>query len=286
MSTTSLSEGQVERYRREGYLSPLPGLTAAEAAAVRGEVEAFGRRHGVREAHVLRNKAHLKMPSLAAVVADPRLLDAVEGILGPDILCWGSSLFIKEPGGPEVVAWHQDSYYWDMTPSDVCVLWLALIESTPENGAMRVVPGTHREPTLQHRSSPDGSANMLFTYEEAAVEIDEAATRCCQLEAGEFSLHHMGILHGSGANRSNGRRMGYSVTYVAPHVRHGGKRNSALVVRGEDRHRHFAPDPVPEGEMDPAVCAFVDAPFGGGTPVSARGSRPAPGFYRGRPVAG
>jgi chlorinating enzyme len=283
--STSLSATQIDRYRREGYLAPLPGLTATEATAVWSDVEAFGRRHALREAHVLRNKAHLKMPSLTPVVTDPRILDLVEGILGPDILCWGSSLFIKEPGGPEVVAWHQDSYYWDMTPSDVCVLWLALIESTPENGAMRVVPGTHREPTLQHRSSPDGSANMLFTYEEAAVEIDEAATRCCELEAGEFSLHHMGILHGSGANRSNGRRMGYSVTYVAPHVRHGGKRNSALLVRGEDRYRHFAADPVATVEMDPEICAFVDAPFGGSAPVSARAARPAQGFYRKQPAA-
>jgi ectoine hydroxylase-related dioxygenase (phytanoyl-CoA dioxygenase family) len=278
--TTGLTHEQVAAYRRDGYLSALAGLTAVEAAAWRDAVEAFGRRHGVREALVLRNKAHLKMPALAEIVTDARILDRVEAILGPDILCWGSSLFIKEPGGPETVAWHQDAYYWDMTPDDVCVVWLALIESTEENGAMRVVPGSHATVPVAHRASPDGSPNMLFTYEEAAVEVEESATRVCRLAAGELSIHHMGLLHGSGANRSAGRRMGYSITYLAPHVRHGGKRNSAMLVRGQDRHGHFAADPVPTAEMQPEICAFVDAPFGGGLPVAARAERPAQDFYR------
>jgi hypothetical protein len=276
----ALTTDEIEAYRRDGYLAPRPGLSAAEAAFWRGEIEAFGRRHELREAHVLRNKAHLKMPALADIVTDDRILDQVEGILGPDILCWGSSLFIKEPGGPETVAWHQDSYYWDMTPDDVCVVWLALIASTEANGAMRVLPGSHRGEAVTHRASPEGSTNMLFTYEEAAVDVDEAATRACVLAPGELSIHHMGILHGSGANLSGDRRMGYSITYLAPHVRHGGKRNSALLVRGADRFRHFAPDPTPRGEMEPEICAFVDAPFGGGTPVAARTERPPQSFYR------
>lgn len=282
---TTLTPDEIATYGSQGYLAPRPGLTAAEAARWRAEVEAFGRRHELREALVLRNKAHLKMPALGEIVSDARVLDQVEGILGPDILCWGSSLFIKEPGGPETVAWHQDSYYWDMTPDDVCVVWLALIESTPANGAMQVLPGSHRGAALAHRASPEGSTNMLFTYEEAAIEVPEGAARTCVLAPGELSLHHMAILHGSGANRSADRRMGYSVTYVAPHVRHGGKRNSALLVRGRDRFGHFAADPIPSGEMEPAICAFVDAPFGGGLPVAARAARPPQDFYRSRSEA-
>lgn len=280
--TSSLSKAQVEAYRRDGFLSPLPALRPEEAAALRREVEAFGARHEIAEALVLRNKAHLKMPSLTGVITDPRVLDAVEGILGPDILCWGSSLFIKEPGTPHYVAWHQDAYYWDMEPDDVCVVWIALIRSTAENGAMRVVPGTHLTPPAPHKPSEDGSGNMLFTYEEAAVEVDERAAVDCLLEAGEMSIHHMGIMHGSGPNRSNDRRMGYSITYCAPHVRHFGKRNSALLVRGTDRYRHFDPDPVAHEEMEPEICAFVDAPFGGGLPVAARETRPSQDFYRNR----
>lgn len=276
----SLSETQVEQYRRDGFLAPLPALTPQEASRLRTMVEDFGRRNSIYEPHVLRNKAHLKMPSLTPVIRDDRVLDVVEGILGPDILCWGSSLFIKEAGAADYVAWHQDSYYWDMTPSDVCVVWIALIASTEENGAMRVVPGSHLWTPTPHRASPEGSGNMLFTYEEIAVDIDEARSVACLLAPGEMSVHHMSIVHGSPPNRSAERRMGYSITYVAPHVRHAGKRNSAMLVRGEDRYGHFAPDPVPEYEMQPEICAFVDAPFGGGIPVKARSSRPAQDFYR------
>ena len=278
--TGSLSKAQVEQYRREGFLAPLPGLTPQEAGEIRGQVEAFGRRHGVKEALILRNKAHLKMPSLMPIIKDPRILDVVESVLGPDLLCWGSSLFIKEPSGPEFVAWHQDSYYWDMEPADVCVVWVALIESTEQNGAMRVIPGTHLTPFKPHKASNEGSGNMLFTYEEADVEVDERDATYCLLKPGEMSLHHMGILHGSPPNRSNDRRMGYSITYVAAHVKHHGKRDSGLLVRGEDRYGYYRDDPVSAQEMDPEVCAFIDAPYGGNLPAQLRAERPDQSFYR------
>lgn len=278
--TTALPPEQIARYQREGYLSPLPGLSASDAASVRERIEAFGQRHGVSEAHVLRNKAHLKMPSLIPVVRDPRIVSVAAAILGPDVLCWGSSVFIKEPGASELVAWHQDSYYWDMQPDDVCTIWLALIDSTVENGAMRVIPGSHREPALPHAASPEGSGNMLFTYEEIATPVDETRAVACLLRAGEMSVHHMATVHGSEPNRSAGRRMGYSITYVAPHVRHSGKRNSALLVSGFDRFGHFAADPLPTEEMQADVLVLVDGPFGGGVPVRARPSRPDADFYR------
>lgn len=278
--TFTLSDSQIATYGKEGFLAPLRAFPTDEAARLCGEIEAFGRRHQLKEALILRNKAHLRMPSLMPVIKTPAVLDAVEGILGPDILCWGSSFFIKEPGGSEFVAWHQDSYYWDMEPDDVCVVWIALAPSTLENGAMRVVPGSHVAPTRRHKASDEGSANMLFTHEEIAIEVDEADTVACVLEPGEMSIHHMGIIHGSGRNNTDQRRIGYSITYLAPHVRHGGKRNSAMLVRGKDQFGHFQPDPVSENEMDPDICAFIEAPYSGALPASARENRPSQDFYR------
>lgn len=278
--STSLSPAEVARFQEEGFLAPLDALAPAEVAGLRQDIEAFGRRHGVKEALILRNKAHLKMPGLLPVVQDARILDAVEGILGPDILCWGSSFFIKEPGGSEFVAWHQDSYYWDMAPADVCVVWVALAPSTIENGAMRVVPGSHKAPAQPHHASEGGSGNMLFTYEEIAVEVDEAQSVPCLLAPGQMSIHHMAIIHGSGRNNAHDRRIGYSITYLAPHVRHSGKRGSAILVRGADRFGHFRPDPVATREMDPEICAFIDAPYGGNLPAALRAERPSQDFYR------
>jgi ectoine hydroxylase-related dioxygenase (phytanoyl-CoA dioxygenase family) len=280
----SLSPAQVAQFREQGYLAPLPGLDPALCPAIRADVEGFGRRHGVKEALILRNKAHLKMPSLLPVVRHEAILDAVESVIGPDILCWGSSFFIKEPGGREVVGWHQDAYYWDIE-GDVVVAWVAIIPSTLENGAMRVLPGTHRAPALPHGASPQGSGNMLFSYEEIAVEVDERQTVPCLLGAGDFSLHHMAVVHGSPPNRSADRRMGFSITYMPAKVRHMGRRNTALLVRGEDRYGHFGPEPVPAREMDPAVLAFIETQFGSAVPVAALAERPPQDFYRAKQQA-
>jgi len=275
----SLTAQQIARFRHDGYLCPVPGIPAAECPSTRADVEGFGRRHGVKEALTLRNKAHLKMPSLERIVRHPAILDAVESLVGPDILCWGSSFFIKEPGGREVVGWHQDAYYWDIE-GDIVVAWLAVIPSTLENGAMRVLPGTHAAPALPHGASPAGSGNMLFSYEEIAVEVDEAKTVPCLLEAGEFSLHHMAIVHGSPPNRSADRRMGFSITYMPTRARHSGRRSTALLVRGEDCYGSFGPEPKATTEMDPAVLAFIDSQFGSSVPVSALAERPSQDFYR------
>jgi non-haem Fe2+, alpha-ketoglutarate-dependent halogenase len=196
----------------------------------------------------------------------------VESVLGPDILCWGSSLFVKEARDPGFVAWHQDAYYWGLEPDDVVSAWIALAPSTLENGAMQVIPGSHKLPSLAHRKSAPDSANMLFTHEELAENVDASKAIDLTLKQGEMSLHHVKILHGSPPNRSADRRLGYAIRYVAPHVRQRGDQNSATLVRGEDRYGYFAKDPVPERDMQPDIVAFVDAPHGG-VPVGARAQR-------------
>ena len=267
----ALSNEQVARYRRDGYVFPVPGLTHGEAAGIRSGIEAFERRTGLVAGHVIRNKGHLKLTQLYQLIFHPQVLDAVESVLGPDILCWGSSLFVKEANDPGFVAWHQDSYYWGLEPDDVVSAWIALYPSTVANGAMQVVPGTQTLPPLAHRKSAEDSANMLFTHEEIAENVDESKAVDLVLGLGEMSLHHIKILHGSPPNRSNGRRMGYAIRYVAPHVRQRGDVNSATLVRGSDRYGYFARDPVPGRDMDPAIVAFVDRRYGG-VPLGAASS--------------
>lgn len=259
-----LSAPQVERYGRDGYLCPLPCLSAGEAAGLADRIAAFEAETGRVAGQVIRNKGHLKLKALYELIFDRRILDAVEGVLGPDILCWGSSLFVKEAGDPGFVAWHQDSHYWGLDPADVCTAWIAFLPSTAENGAMRIIPGSHRGEAmaLAHKDSPEGSANMLFTHEEIAVAVDESAAVDLVLAQGEMSLHHVKLIHGSPPNRSAARRMGYAIRYVAPHVRQRGDQNTATLVRGRDRFGYFAPEPVPGRDMDPEIVAFVDAPLG------------------------
>ena len=258
-----LNPAQTAQYRECGYVFPVPALTPAEAADYRQMIEDFERRSGVVAGHVIRNKGHLKLIRLYDLIFHPQVLDAVESVLGPDILCWGSSLFVKEGNDPGYIAWHQDSYYWGLEPDDVVSAWIALYPSTIENGAMRVIPGSQTLPPLSHRKSSAQSANMLFTHEELADDVDEAQAVDITLAQGDMSLHHIKILHGSPPNRSDGRRMGYAIRYVAPYVKQRGDMNSATLVRGEDHYGYFAKDPVPTRDMDPDIVAFVDRRHGG-----------------------
>jgi len=269
-----LSAARVAQYKSQGYVFPVPALTPAEATAVRTGIENFERHSGLIAGNVIRNKGHLKLTRLYELIFHPNVLDAVESVLGPDILCWGSSLFVKEGNDPGFVAWHQDSYYWGLEPDDVVSAWIALYPSTVHNGAMRVIPGSQTMPPLAHRKSAAKSANMLFTHEELAADVDESQAVDITLAQGDMSLHHIKILHGSPPNRSSARRMGYAIRYVAPHVKQRGDMNSATLVRGEDRYGYFAKDPVPTRDMDPDIVAFVDRPHGG-TPAGVAASSPA-----------
>ena len=240
-----LTPEQVQRYKRDGYVYPLACLSAAETARYRKDIEDYERRSGEQATLIIRNKGHLKLRSLYELTHDPRILDAVESVIGPNILCWSSSLFVKEARDPAFVAWHQDSYYWGLDRPDVVSAWIAFAPSTLENGAMQVIPGSHLWPEAPHAKSAAGSANMLFTHEEIAVEVDETKAVSLLLDEGQMSLHHVGIIHGSPPNRSKGRRYGYAIRYVATHVKQRGDMPYATLVRGRDDYGYYRADPVP-----------------------------------------
>lgn len=254
--TGSLSPDAVAAYRRDGYLHPLDCLSSGETKRYRDGIEEYERRSGEKATLIIRNKGHLKLRLLYDLIHDPRILDAVESVIGPNILCWSSSLFVKEPRDPAFVAWHQDSYYWGLEPDDVVSAWVALAPSTIENGAMQVIPATHTAPQFPHAKSPEGSGNMLFTHEEIAVEVDQGQGVSLLLDEGQMSLHHVKIVHGSPPNRSDARRYGYAIRYVATHVKQRGDQPYATLVRGRDDHGYFRRDPVPKGDFDPEVLAL------------------------------
>jgi ectoine hydroxylase-related dioxygenase (phytanoyl-CoA dioxygenase family) len=183
------------------------------------------------------------------------ILDAVEDVIGADILCWNTSFFTKEARSPGFVSWHQDATYWGLSEPDVVTAWVAFTESTSRNGNMRVVPGSHRTP-VPHVDTFDPD-NLLTRGQEVTVEVDESQAADIMLQAGEMSLHHVLIVHGSGANPSDDRRIGFAIRYIPPRVRQtGGRRDSATLVRGEDAFGHFEPEPRPDADLDPAMLAL------------------------------
>jgi non-heme Fe2+,alpha-ketoglutarate-dependent halogenase len=251
----SLSEAAIRQYREQGYYAPVRVMSRAEADAVRGKLEAFEVRNGVM-AGALRHKSHLLFTWLDELVRHKAILDAVEAVIGPDILCWGSSFFIKEQRNPAFVSWHQDSTYWGLDPADVVTAWVALSDSTAANGAMRVIPGSHRLEQVPHRDT-FRSENLLSRGQEIMVDVDERQAVMLELQAGEMSLHHVRLIHGSDPNPSGTRRIGFAIRYLPTSVRQvAGARDHATLVRGVDRYGHFAPEERPEADMSARAVAF------------------------------
>jgi non-haem Fe2+, alpha-ketoglutarate-dependent halogenase len=248
----ALAPSAIEQYERDGYYFPVRVLSEADARESRDRVERVEHDLGGPLRGIYRIKPHLLLTWLADLVRHPAILDAVEDVIGPDILCWNASFFTKEAQSPGFVSWHQDATYWGLSEPDVVTAWVAFTESSPSNGNMRVIPASHRTP-VPHADTfhPD---NLLTRGQEIAVEVDESRAVDIVLRPGEMSLHHVLIVHGSGANASHDRRIGFAIRYVPTRVRQtAGPRDSATLVRGEDAFGHFELEPRPEVDFDPAM---------------------------------
>lgn len=251
----SLTTTQVEQYRRHGYLAPITVLSEADAARTRADLDALLlATDGLADA-AARHKPHLYSKWVSDLVRHPRILDAVEDILGPDLLVWRATFFVKPPDDPRYVAWHQDSAYWGLDPADVITAWIALTDSSHDNGCLRVVPGSHLKPELPHGVQA-AADNMLVRGQSVTVDVPDSDTRDVELQPGEMSLHHVRMLHGSRPNRSTRPRVGLAVRYIAAHVRQSGIRQGASLVRGSDSFGHFDHEPEPARDADPVAMQW------------------------------
>ena len=198
-----LSDAQIRQYHEQGYLCPIRVFSPERAAACRRQLEAAEAANGGPLQGAMKQKPHLLFTWLDELVRDDAVLDAVEGVIGPDILCWASSFFTKEAHDPSYVSWHQDLTYWGLEPADIVTAWIALSPSTPESGCMRVVPGSHKRDVLPHTET-FAAHNLLSRGQEIQVEVDEREAKDLVVQPGEMSLHHVKLIHGSG--RQSGER--------------------------------------------------------------------------------
>ena len=240
------------KFYEQGYLFPIDIFSEAEVDSFRNELD---RLEGKARDGRVGNKDQLNYPHAifrfaSNIVRDPRILDVVEALLGPDLLVWGSTFFIKEPQSDEFVSWHQDLRYWGLDDEDGQVsAWVALSDVTIEAGCMQFVPGSHRGAMHEHRDTHNDD-NVLTRGQEAIVDIDEDDIVHVQLKPGQASFHHGKLLHSSAPNRSSVRRVGLAIQYVKPSVRQTvADHDYAMLVRGEDRFGHFVHVPSPEEDL-------------------------------------
>ena len=242
----TLTASQLSQYERDGYLCPLPALDQAEASRFRGLFDRFlDQRAEQLAATAARNKyqftsqMHYVYKWVWDLITHPRVLDPIEDLLGPNILVWDSNWFIKLPGDKTFVSWHQDGTYWNLDSAAVTTAWIALSPVNPENGCMRVIPGTHQQPQMAQRET-DSQDNALSRGQEIVDGLDESAAVDLVLNQGEMSLHHLWIVHGSEAIRSNEPRIGIAVRYINTKVKYVGPgKPMVMLVRGRDDYGHF-----------------------------------------------
>jgi non-haem Fe2+, alpha-ketoglutarate-dependent halogenase len=253
----ALTAAQVEAYRRDGFLVPLTAFSPETARRYRAELEAFEARIGTPLSGSLtpsrrkyRARTYLLCRWAYELVSHPAILDVIEDVIGPDILVFTTSWFIKEPGTPHIAGWHQDATHFGLEPNDQHVTaWLALSDASVGSGCMQFVPGSPRGGQLPHTYGLDASVNDAEQWIEKPGEV-ASAVDCC-LAPGQFSLHNTLTVHQSGPNRSQDRRIGIGISYVPTSVRHiGSQRHPALLVRGVDRYGHFDLEPAPAGDFD------------------------------------
>jgi non-heme Fe2+,alpha-ketoglutarate-dependent halogenase len=254
LARVQLSEQQCRQFEHDGYLAPIPVLNDQEVERLLDSYMEYSTANKARldalppnQKYKVLSETHFVFPWAYEIVTNTRVLDAVEGLLGPNLIAWNSNWFTKMPGEKSYVGWHQDGTYWKLNPPTVVTAWVALTPSTTSNGCMRVIPGTHTQPMIPQRETyrPE---NALSRGQEIAVVVDETQAVDLKLQPGEMSLHHIWIIHGSNANTSKGApRIGVAIRYTRPDVvQESPTKPFAMLVRGVDTCGNFDLQPPPK----------------------------------------
>ena len=229
----ALTSKQLEQYKHFGYVSPIDVLTSKEALEIREEIEKIENRWPNELDGLGRNYIHLISPIFDKVCHNSKILDAVESIIGSNILICGSTLFIKNANEKGYVSFHQDAKYIGLDPHNWVTAWVAVTDSNEENGCMRMWPGSHKENLKHHDQGFD--ENNLLTRGQTIKNVPIEATNPIILKAGQMSLHHPTVVHGSGLNKSNDRRIGFVIqSYIGSNVDQILGKMYVQLARGKD----------------------------------------------------
>jgi non-heme Fe2+,alpha-ketoglutarate-dependent halogenase len=255
-----LTQAQIARYHEDGFVSPFDAVGPDKAAWYRAEVERTcsdteGPRAAAAGSVSYRVKPYLLFEWAAEMVREPAVLDAVEQLIGPDILVFHTTMWWKQAHTPNRVPWHQDGTYFGLAPFEHVTAWVALSSSNTATGCVRVIPGSHRSGQLPHADHRDATL-MLSRGQTVVADVPADRAVPLVLKPGQFSLHHTLAIHASDPNTGDDDRIGIGISYIPARVRHvGPTRMSATLVRGENTHDHFDLESRPLADLHPDAVA-------------------------------
>ena len=224
-------------------------------AARRAKLEDWERRSGQDPLKEVGLKSHLIFTWLHDVATHPAILDRIESLIGPDILIYSSSVWAKNARDGRFVSWHRDSVYLGIEPVTALQAWVALSDSNRENGCLRVLSESHVGPDIVHEET--FNPKSMLTRGQVLPGVDVSKAVDVELRAGQFSLHHERTVHGSEANESDDRRIGYSILYMPASATCSLGRRGALLARGTDRYGHWDLEKPPVRDEDPEVLDYL-----------------------------
>ena len=234
---TYLSSNQLQQYKDEGFVSPIDIFSKDKAKEIRDEIETIERRLPGELEKAGRYNAHLISPLLDEVTHNSKILDAVQSLIGKDILVCGTTLFIKNPKEKGFVSYHQDAKYIGLEPYNWVTAWVAITDSNEQNGCMRMWSGSHKD-NLKDHDQKFNEGNLL-TRGQTVNDVPEHETKALILSAGQMSLHHPKTVHGSSLNKSDDRRIGFVIqSYIGSNVKQVLGKNSVQLARGEDKYHY------------------------------------------------
>ena len=221
----SLSALEVSRFQTQGYLVPGFRLPQQRVDSLRSALDQLILDNpGVRpeklvSAHVVgknnaANDEGVKGSNAFLELAmEPAILDVVQQLIGPDIILWGCHIFCKPAGDGQETPWHQDGHYWPMRPLATCTVWVALDESTTENGCLRVIPQSHAS-KITHPHLLEDRTDLVLNLRTQEDAFDVNAAVNLELQPGQMSMHDVFMVHGAAVNRSAKRRAGVALRYM------------------------------------------------------------------------
>jgi non-haem Fe2+, alpha-ketoglutarate-dependent halogenase len=246
-----LSEDEADRYERDGILFPIRVLAPGDVSKFRSGFEEMESYFGGKLEYAA--LTHLYFPWAYDLATRRAVVDAVEDILGEDLLVQSTLILCKYPHDPAFISWHQDVKYTNQSEHSTTSAWIALSDSTPDSGCMRVIAGSHRQGVLPHMD--EAAPHSILTY--SVVTADETRAEDVVLSAGEMSLHHSDIVHGSAPNRSDQKRIGFIVRFVTSAYRR--TENPVVRARGEGNCPHLTLwAGAPEGSTDKNISAWIE----------------------------
>ena len=252
-----LTEKQLDDFRRDGFVAPLDCISPAEAAACMRKIEAYEAATGEDVSRNIRARAVLAFKWLLDLARSPQVSGALQDVIGPDVILVFSGVWSKAPGGSKFVSWHQDGAYNPFDRNNGATAWLALTDSTPEKGCVKVIPGSHKGKVVAHDETYD--PDNLLSRGQTVSDVDESKAVDMIVHAGQFSIHHEMVVHGSGPNHGDSRRVGVSFSCVSAEAKPLSGPNTGVLIAGRNEPGHWVLNREPRFDLDPVALAELEA---------------------------